>query len=163
MKTGLTSAVTKAEVDAKNPSLSPDGSKLAVTYFGNDAKGDICLLEKDSKVTCVTGPGLGEHSPFWITNERLGYIQSDDRGSVHKLFSYDFASKQGSQLASGQIYGPAAGPESKLIVYKSNLPEFVIFDADKKSEVRKIPVKLPGAQGLPNFQWTGITYIFRST
>ena len=154
-KNGTITAVTKAEVDTKNPAISPDGTKLAVTFFGNDAKGDICLVRDAAKMECVTGQGLGEHSPFWIDSETLGYVQSDDMGNIHRVFSYNFASKATTQLAAGQIYGPSTSTEKKLLAFKSTGPEFVLFDLERKTEFKRIPVNLPGTSGAATFSSDG--------
>jgi hypothetical protein len=154
-KTYLTTAVTSAEADAKSPAVSPDGKKLAVTFYGNDAKGDICLAGNSTKMDCITGPGLGEHSPFWIDSETLGYVQSDDKGNVHRLFSYSFKSKESTLLTQGQIYGPSISTQKKLLAFKSTGPEFVLFDLERKSEFKRIPVDLPGTSGAAKFSNDG--------
>ena len=154
-KSGTVTAVTKAEADAKNPAVSPDGTKLAVTFYGNDAKGDICIVEEDAKMACLTGQGLGEHSPFWIDSETLGYVQSDDKGNIHRVYSYNFISKASTQLASGQIYGPSISTERNLLAYKSTGPEFVLFDLERKTEFKRIPVNLPGSSGAARFSSDG--------
>lgn len=160
-KTGQISAVTKADVDAKGAAINPDGSRLAVTYFGKDAKGDICLVEKDGKISCVTEPGQGEHSPFWIDNETLGYVQSNDRGSSHKLFTYNLKSKSRTLLKEGHIYGPSLSPQKNMLVYKAQGPEFVLLDYTNKSEVKRLSIQLPGSSGLAKFSSDG-NYIYFS-
>jgi hypothetical protein len=154
-KTGLTESVTRSEVDAKSPAISPDGKQLAVTFFGNDAKGDVCLAGKDAVMTCITGSGKGEHSPFWLDNDTLGYVESDDKGSVHKVYTYDLKKKTRSLVLEGQIFGPSMSPQSGMLAYKSTGAEFTIFDVSKKSELRKIPIRLPGTSGLARFSADG--------
>ncbi len=65
LKTGLSESVTANDADAKTPALSPDGKILALNYFKNDAKGDICLL-RDKSIDCITKKGVVAHSPVWI-------------------------------------------------------------------------------------------------
>ncbi len=160
-KTGLTASVTKSDVDAKNAAVSQDGSRLAITYFGNDAKGDVCLVEKDSKISCITESGLGEHSPFWIDPDTLGYVQSNDRGSSHKLFTYNLKTKSKNLLKEGHIYGPSLAPGKNTLVYKAQGPEFVLMDLTSKSEIRRIKINLPGSSGLAKFSVDG-NYIYFS-
>lgn len=155
LKSGVTSPVTRSEVDAKSPTVNAEGSKLAVTYFGFDAKGDICLVDNESKTNCITGPGLGEHSPFFIDNETLGYVQSDDLGSIHRVLAYNLKSGSRTELAAGQIFGPAISPTKKLLAYKSAGPDFIIFDLEKKSQIRKISIDLPGTSGFAKFSADG--------
>lgn len=155
LKSGVTSPVTRSEVDAKSPTVNAEGSKLAVTYFGFDAKGDICLVDRESKTNCITGPGLGEHSPFFIDNETLGYVQSDDLGTTHRVLAYNLKSGSRTELAAGQIFGPAISPTKKILAYKSTGPDFIIFDLEKRSEIRKISVDLPGTSGFAKFSTDG--------
>lgn len=155
LKTGKQAAVTPPETDAKNPALSPDGTLLAFTYFGNDAKGDICLLGIDQNIKCITGPGQGEHSVFWISNDKLGYIQSNDRGTDHKLFFYELKTKSSTLVTSGQISGPSYSPKTNMIVYKSQSPEFILLNPSTKTEARRISVGLPGTSGAARFSKDG--------
>lgn len=155
VKTGSTAPVTKAEVDAKNPAISPNGQNLAVTFFGNDAKGDICLQGTEQKLRCITGQGLGEHSPFWIDNESLAFVQSDDRNDTQRIFVYNLVSKSSTLLMTGQIYGPSISSTRKLLAFKSTSPEFVLYDLEKKSEFKRIPINLPGNSGIAKFSSDG--------
>jgi Tol biopolymer transport system component len=155
VRTGASVPITKAEVDAKNPAISPNGQNLAVTFFGNDAKGDICLQGNETKLTCITGQGLGEHSPFWIDNDSLGYVQSDDRNDTQRIFVYNIVSKSSTLLIEGQIYGPSISSTRKLLAYKSTSPEFVLYDMEQRSEVKRIPINLPGNPGVAKFSSDG--------
>ena len=160
LKNSQIAPVTGAESDAKSPAVSPDGKKIAMTYYRNDAKGDVCILEvKDLK--CLTGPGLGEHSPLWISNERLAYVQSNDTGTKSKLIIQDLQSKKTEVLIEGEIYGPAVSRKGDQIVYKTSVSEFLLFDVGSRSVKTRLQVSLPGASGSASFSSNG-DYIYFS-
>jgi len=60
--------------DAKDPVLGP-GSRMAFTYYRNDAQGDVCIIGlADKKIQCLTDNHAVDEAPFWIDADRLGYL-----------------------------------------------------------------------------------------
>jgi hypothetical protein len=154
IKTGLTQAVTARDADARSPALSPDGKVLALNYFKNDAKGDICLLRGD-EIDCITQKERADHSPVWLGNNRLAYISSDDSGRKSKLMVYDLEKKTAAAIFSGELYAPDLSPDGKTLVFKGKRNELVLYDLNARKVVRTLNVELPGLTGPSRFSSDG--------
>jgi len=154
MKSGLIRAVTTADTDAKNPALSPNGKELAFTYFRRDAKGDICLLDGE-EILCVTGPGAAEHSPFWVDNETLAFVRSNDSGTQSQLIFLTVKSKKTDLVIEGTLYNPNLAKDGRTLVYKGKGNDLVLFDIKTRQPIRTLSLQLAGATGPAQFSVDG--------
>ncbi len=154
LATGLTQSITPRDADARTPALSPDGKVLAINYFKNDAKGDICLL-RDEKIDCITKKGMVDHSPVWLGNSRLAYISSDDSGRLSQLMVYDLGKKSGEAIFKGELYAPDLSPDGKTLVFKGKRNELVLYDLGARKIIRTLNVELPGLTGPSRFSADG--------
>jgi hypothetical protein len=152
LKTNLIREATGVEADSKNPAVSPDGQQLLVTAFKRDAKGDICLVTS-GETKCVTGPGQGEFAPFWLSNSRFGYLQSNDAGTQSKIFLYDLSTGKSEVVLEGPIYSPSISHNGKSIVYKGQGSELLIFDLTTRKVTSHINSQLPGVTGPAKFSF----------
>ncbi len=159
MKTGQIRAMTTADTDAKNPALSPNGKELAFTYYRRDAKGDICLLDGD-EILCVTGPGAAEHSPFWVDNETLAFVRSNDAGTQSKLIFLTVKSKKTDLVIEGTLYNPSLAKDGRTLVYKGKGNELVLFDIKSRQPIRTLSLKLAGSTGPAQFSVDGQSLYF---
>lgn len=154
LKSGIASSVTAFDADAKSPALSPDGQQLAVNYFKNDAKGDICLV-RDKDIECISKRNVVDHSPVWIGNEKLAYLSSDDLGRFSLLKIYDLSSRKTEELVKGELYAPDLAPDGRTLVYKGKRNELVLYDMQSRQPSRSILVDLPGITGPSRFSADG--------
>jgi hypothetical protein len=143
---------TGIDSDSKNPAVSPNGKHVAITYFKQDAKGDICLLVKGD-VACITGSGKGESAPFWVGNDRVGYLQSNDAGDQSKIIIHNIETGKSEIIAEGDVHSPAISHSGKSLVYKVRGEDFVIFDLASKKPVGHLKVQLPGASSAAKFSY----------
>ncbi|HET9240611.1 MAG TPA: hypothetical protein VFO10_25325 [Oligoflexus sp.] len=158
MKSGKIRAMTTADTDAKNPALSPNGKELAFTYFRRDAKGDICLLDGED-ILCVTGPGASEHSPFWVDNETLAFVRSNDAGTQSQLIFLTVKSKKTELVIEGTLYNPSLAKDGRTLVYKGKGNDLIIYDVQSRKPIRTLSLDLAGATGPAQFSVDG-TYIY---
>ncbi len=159
IKAGLSTELTPADADAKSPTLSPDGKTLAFTYYKQDAKGDICLLVKED-ITCLTSAGKVEHSPFWIADNRLAYVSSNDEGSQSQLKILNLDTKKSEVIAEGLIFSPSLSPDGRTIVYKAKGNNLVLLDLSSKKVVQSLTMQLPGVTGPARFSRDGAYLYF---
>jgi hypothetical protein len=156
LKTGLNDAITAKDADAKTPALSPDGKVLAINYFKNDAKGDICLMRVDEKeIECISKRGVVDHSPVWLGNDRLAYISSDDSGRQSQLQVYTSSKKASEVIYKGELYAPDLSPDGKTLVFKGRKNELVLYDLGSRKILRTLLVNLPGLTGPSRFSADG--------
>lgn len=158
LKSGISSAITEIQSDAKDPAVSPDGSRLAFTSFRDDAQGDICVLA-GKEIRCVTGRDAAEHSPFWISDERLGFAQTKDGGRNNKIIEFDFKSGQKRELVSGFAYSPSASPDGRQLIYSNERREVILFDLADKRVNKTLKFDLPGITGAAKISADG-KYIY---
>lgn len=154
LKTGLNQSITPIDADAKTPALSPDGKVLAINYFKNDAKGDICLL-REKAIECITKKGVVDHSPVWLGNDRLAYISSDDSGRLSQLQVYSLGKKSTETIFKGELYAPDLSPDGKTLVFKGKKNELVLYDVGGRKIFRTLLVDLPGLTGPSRFSADG--------
>ncbi|MBC7530766.1 MAG: PD40 domain-containing protein [Oligoflexus sp.] len=154
LKTGLNEAITASDADAKTPALSPDGKILAINYFKNDAKGDICLL-RDKEIECITKKGVVDHSPVWLGNDRLAYISSDDSGRMSQLQIYNLGKKSTETIFKGELYAPDLSPDGKTLIFKGKKNELVLYEVSARKILRTLLVDLPGLTGPSRFSADG--------
>ena len=143
---------TGFDTDSKNPAVSPDGKHVAITYFKQDAKGDICLVV-EGEVRCITGPGKGESAAFWSGNDRVGYLQSNDAGDQSKIIIQNIATGKSEIIVEGDVHSPAISHSGKSLVYKVRGEDFVIFDLASKKVVGHLKFLLPGASSAAKFSY----------
>ncbi len=159
MKSGKIRAMTTADTDAKNPTLSPNGKELAFTYYRRDAKGDICLLEGE-EILCVTGPGAAEHSPFWVDDDTLAFVRSNDAGTQSQLIFLTVKSKKTDMVIEGTLYNPSLAKDGRTLVYKGKGNDLVLYDIKTRQPIRTLSLDLAGATGPAQFSVDGSSIYF---
>jgi hypothetical protein len=154
MESGKIRAMTTADTDAKNPALSPNGKELAFTYYRRDAKGDICLLDGED-ILCVTGPGAAEHSPFWVDNETLAFVRSNDANTQSQLIFLTVKSKKADLVIEGTLYNPSLAKDGRTLVYKGKGNDLILYDIKTRQPIRTLSLDLAGATGPAQFSVDG--------
>jgi len=148
--------------DAKDPALAPGAERLAVTYFKEDAKGDVCLVPLDTTGAaskpprCVTDSEGFERSPFWIGSDQLGYLTRPALGAPWRLVAHDLASGETTELHRGNPSGPAASPDGRYIAFNESMgddrgPGLRLFDRQTGELIDPAPMDLPGITGFVAF------------
>lgn len=158
LNSGLSSAITEANADAKNPALSPNSQRLAFTYFKFDAKGDICLYA--DTIECISKPGEVDHSPVWWDNDKLIYLSTDNSGSKTKIKLYTLETRTTTTIAEGYFTSPDISSDGQKMVYNSNRNKVVIANPRTMKTQTEISIELPGISGPARFSVDGKSLYF---
>lgn len=104
--------------DAKEPRLDPTGKRLAVTFYGKDAQGDVCLVDIETKqLDCITHVETSDQSPFWLDVNTVGYLRRTTGRRDWELVSHALPSKQIGTIASGNISAPVASRDGRYVLF----------------------------------------------
>lgn len=115
-----TRAVTKdgQAIDARNPSWSPDGKRLA---FDSDISGwhSIGILElENDKITWVKGSEWERYSPAWSPDGRnLVYVAANGAESWLELWREGNQPLRMQQMEPGLHYTPTFTPDGDSIIF----------------------------------------------
>lgn len=164
---GQVEPFVKAEFDTKDPSLSPDGSRIAYTSFESQARGDICVqgtaAPASAKPLCADEKAASEQ-PFWLGNGQVGYIRRPTGSNKAQLVIFDTASRAKKVLFEDQILSATADPASRWIVFSalqtstaqegSEIPVFKVWQL-KDNQSWSLKLNLPGLPGFPHFDDKG--------
>ncbi len=117
LTTGASRDLLPPDHDAKDPVLSPDVTRLAVTAFRGNALGSVCLLslEPDSRPECLTKAGTRAWKPFWVDAGRIGYLR-EGRGDT-ELVIHPLVGGKPEVLVSGILSAPAISSQGRYLVY----------------------------------------------
>jgi len=111
---GFSKPIFDERMDSKDPALSPRGGRLAFTSFGKDSRGDICGIElSDKKLKCFTGRLTEDHQPFWIDENRIGFLtrtRMDEAFSVAILHWNNGETQSPQVLLNASISDPSLSP-----------------------------------------------------
>lgn len=164
---GKVEPFVKAEFDSKDPALSPDGLKIAFTSFEAQARGDICVqnvsLSVPVKSLCADEK-LASEQPFWLGNQKVGYIRRPTGSSKAQLVVFDLASREKNVLFEDQILSAHADSAARWIVYSSvqgqpsqedNLERVLKVYRLNDKQLWSLKVGLPGLPGFPRFDERG--------
>ncbi len=121
--------------------LSPDGKKLAFA-----ARGEIFAASaKDGgDAQRVTRTFAQESNPVW-SPDSLKLAYTSDRGGVHRLFLYDFAAQNETQLtSSGQSDNvPRFSPDGKSIAFFRGGKAVWVYDLESRQERQVAAAEVP--------------------
>jgi len=160
---GVVEPFVKAEFDTKDPSISPDGTRIAYTSYESQARGDVCVQNisdgKGTPLACADERATSEQ-PFWLGNQRIAFIRRPTGSNLAQLVSFDLTTREKKVLFEDQILSAHADSASRWIVYSSvqaqsnsenNIERVLkVFRlSDQKSWSLK--VGLPGLPGFPRF------------
>lgn len=146
--------------DAKDPSPSPDGKKIAFTYFKHNANGDICIffIEKNS-VKCFKSSDNRDEYSFWIDDQKIGFIRTNILDSYSTLMERSLDSNRLKSLVEGTITSPSFSKATNSIAYndidpKSNRRVFHLLNIASNTK-KIIDLDLPGFPGFSKFSENG--------
>ncbi|MDA3885166.1 MAG: peptidase MA family metallohydrolase [Candidatus Delongbacteria bacterium] len=145
-----------------DPKFSPDGKKIV---FSSDRLDDLTtnldnitqlltrnLNTKDiytidisnKELTKVSDSDFRSLSPFWISDNMLGYIS--DKSGVNNIYSYDLSSKNEKPLTNFMTgCSDASYNHNKLAytaVFNGGYDIYLIEEVDKLTQTEKIPEEL---------------------
>ncbi|MFW7379181.1 MAG: tetratricopeptide repeat protein [Oligoflexus sp.] len=156
LSSGLSSPLLDLDADSKSPRISPDGKLVAFTYFREDAKGDVCLTPtEDLDIQCISRKNIADHSAFWLNEQTIAYLSSNDRGDRSELIAYDLQKKTQEKLLEGAIFSPNISSDRRRLVYRSGDEQIVIYDLNSKKIERQFRIGVPGITGLAHFSADG--------
>jgi hypothetical protein len=158
--------------DSQEPAISPDGSKVAFTYYKFNARGDICyqplgtkppVLGKapEEKITCLAvdagsaGSDGEKSSPFWKSADELGFVVRDLTTQNSKIISEKLSTGARQVLVSGKVWSPAMKAGGRYLVYNKMQDDGansarILAIKDLVSNTEKVvKFTLPGISGFP--------------
>lgn len=163
--------------DTTAAALSPDGSRLALISYADDAQGDLCVvlltpvLEQggtvgdEAAIDCISGGNnRAERTPFWLTNSRLGYLSRAPDAGGWDLQLFDTLTRQTTTLLRGEIFSPTASADGRYILYNTldtrRSQRLMLYD-QQQGEVLTLPTfDLPGRSGTYAFSRDGAYLYF---
>lgn len=154
LEDGSLDILVSPEADSKDARISENGKKVVFTYFGYDAKGDVCTLDLSSKKeSCLKRAESIESNPIWLDNEQFIFLrQSKDNLNSSQLIKYDM--QREVVLLEGQISSPAVIHGANRIVInersKSGLHRLLTIDLEGRIKARS-QINLPGITGSLSF------------
>ncbi|MEY2988724.1 MAG: hypothetical protein RJB13_2245, partial [Pseudomonadota bacterium] len=164
---GQVNAFEDAIYDSKDPSLSPDGSRIAFTSFKEQARGDVCVKSVQSSpesVALCARETVASEQPFWLSSSKIGYIRRPTGAPRAQLISFDLSSKEKVILFEDQILSADAHSSQGKIVYSSfaegrntessGRGVLKVFSLSNQS-TRVVGITLPGLSGFPKFDVAG--------
>jgi hypothetical protein len=97
---------------------SPDGRRIAFSYFDRDNRKIGIYDTADHTVSVVCDTKNDERDPFWSPGGKQLYFASDRTG-IFNIFRYDFESGILSRITNvlGGAFAPAISPDGKKVVY----------------------------------------------
>ncbi|MBU0675611.1 MAG: hypothetical protein KJ950_13295 [Proteobacteria bacterium] len=141
--------------DAKDPVLDGEGGRLAITFFGRDAQGDVCVVTlADGSLDCLTTSETVDEAPFWIDDDHLGFLSRVATEPVWQLISYDLTARSSTVLYRGMISAPVASPDMHFIFFNEAEASGVSIhglDLIKGTTLIPPPFDLPGITGFMAF------------
>ncbi len=151
-------------VDSDQAEMSPDGEKIALTYYGNTARGQICIVEtKGSKPNCIT-QGLDSNAdPQWISNNEVAYRKYKVGSSTSQLILHNIESGAKKLILNEAFRAARLSLDKKYIVFLKSGSEGANIHIIRMgvAEPRKINLSIPGQSGFPRFSMDG-KYIYFS-
>lgn len=164
---GQVNAFEEAVYDTKDPSLSPDATRVAFTSFKDQARGDVCVKNVQSGpeagVVCA-GETIASEQPFWISSSKIGYIRRPAGAAKAQLVEFDINSKEKKTLFEDQILSADAHPTQAIIVYSSltdgksrtiNGRGVLKAFSPRNQATNVVGIALPGLSGFPKFDVSG--------
>ncbi|HFD87581.1 MAG TPA: hypothetical protein ENJ35_07890, partial [Gammaproteobacteria bacterium] len=110
--------------DAKEPALDPSGKRLAVTFYGDDAQGDVCLYPlPDGPIQCITSSDSVDKSPFWIDSNHLGYLSRKTEEPEWNMMVYSLKDQARKTILHGLISTPRSTADGRYILFSKALPD----------------------------------------
>ncbi|HXK50825.1 MAG TPA: hypothetical protein PKW56_10205, partial [Clostridiales bacterium] len=163
IETGELKKLTDDIYSDNEPRFSPDGTKIA---FSSDRLDDLTTDKKllsgvmdrnlnvkdifildiaSDTITPVTEPGdFRQFSPFWIDDNRLGYIS--DGSGISNIYYKDLAAGRTSGLTNLMTgCSQASYSDNKIAftaVFKAGYDIFMINDVEKLIENKKAPLEV---------------------
>jgi hypothetical protein len=151
LQTDRASVLIGAQGDAKSPTLDKTGRLLAITFYGKDAQGDICLFSLQNRsIECVTSSDTVDESPFWIDASHLGFLSRSTAQPDWELILYDIETKAKQTVHRGLISAPIASPDGRYILFNQTTPQ-----NDVRLHVYDLQTQT--LRSLPRFDLSGIT------
>ncbi len=150
------SPMLKANQDAEHPSFSPDGGKIALTYYGNTARGQICIFNsKGVQIFCAESMGSESSLPDWINNEQVGFLSKAIGTNTSQIKILSLKDKTVKTIASGNISSFDFSNDGKELAYtetdqgESRLK--LVNVAKGASSQISLQLNIPGVSGFPRF------------
>ena len=145
--------------DGKEPRLDPSGKRLALTFYGKDAQGDVCIASIETKqLDCIAGAETSDQSPFWIDANTVGYLRRASGQRDWDLVAYSIPSKQFNSMAQGNLSAPVASRDGRYVLFNRGDSEGIrpqIFDRTTQSTIVPARFDLSGLTGFMAFSVDG--------
>ncbi|WP_404418784.1 hypothetical protein [Marinospirillum sp.] len=149
LETGRTRELLPPDHDAKDPALSPDGRRLALTSYRGNALGSVCVLPlqgEDPQLNCLTADGQRAWLPFWVDASTLGYLRRAATGRDQELVLHSLSSGQQQVLLQGQLSAPSVSSDGRYLLFQRRGEQqgLYVYDLENQQETGPLPLDLPG-------------------
>jgi hypothetical protein len=149
LETGRTRELLPPDHDAKDPALSPDGRRLALTSYRSNALGSVCVLPlqgEDPQLDCLTPDGQRAWLPFWVNDTTLGYLRRATTGQNQELVLHSLPSGKQQVLLQGRLSAPAVSPDGRYLVFqrRGEKQGLYVYNLESRQESGPLPLDLPG-------------------
>lgn len=149
LATGRTRALLPPDHDAKDPALSPDGRRLALTSYRSNALGSVCILPlqgEDPQLNCLTPAGQRAWLPFWVDNTTLGYLRRAETGQGQELVLHSLNSGAQRVLLQGALSAPSVSSDGRYLIFQRHDQQrgLYVYDLENQQETGPLPLDLPG-------------------
>lgn len=144
--------------NAEQPQFSPDGKKFLFLRPSARSGGEICWRDTNGgKVSCFTNPEGEKQFPFWLANDRIGYVAKGLRAEIRAFTPGAAASEI---LLAGSFLHPAAAPNGDLALIErmeGGRTRLVLRRGGKTCDA---PMAWAGGIAFPSFASDGATVVF---
>ncbi|MCB0541609.1 MAG: hypothetical protein KDE33_29150, partial [Bacteroidetes bacterium] len=107
--------------DTRSPSISIGGDKMAFISYHRKSSGEVCFKKIDLEersFDCIEAEESGDvQNPFWLNQQKLGYLTRYIYENRNELKIYDLHTKKIEIIKSGSIYSPRSDTAGQRIVY----------------------------------------------
>lgn len=146
--------------NAEQAQYSPDGKRFLFLRPSARAGGEICWREAaGGKVSCFTGADGEKQFPFWLGNDRIGYVAKGLRSEV-RAFTLAAADANAETLLAGSFLHPAAAPNGDLALVEKVAGGRTRLVLRRAGQTCDAPMAWPGAVAFPSFSPGGETIVF---
>ncbi|HPI41381.1 MAG TPA: hypothetical protein PLJ21_11295, partial [Pseudobdellovibrionaceae bacterium] len=151
LKSGQAHEFLEISSDSEQAQQSPDGKKIAYIYYKNHSRGELCTRDIESKISfCLPNQKNEVFSPFWINEDKIGYITKEQDSKISNIHVYTLSKKLDHLLLKGTYLYAQASSDGKYLILLESAGSLKLIDLET-STPQTIDMDLPGFSAFPRF------------